>query len=177
MNLNYFLRVNRQFADFSAGEIATFERALAVERYHDGHCFIHEGEPGDAMYLIVEGQVLVTRGSTPAGEARIICMLGAGDMFGLIALIDQGPRCASCTAVGEVLAARLSASAFRELFEADASLAHRFQYLIARQLAADLRLYNSALLDAIEERETPPVAAEALEAASYEHRPVFAEAR
>jgi CRP-like cAMP-binding protein len=170
VNLNYFLRVNRQFAELEPGDLAALERELAVERYPDGHLFMREGEPGDAMYLILTGQVLVTRATQPGGQDCIIAMLGPGDMFGLIALIDDGPRCANCTAVGEVTAARLTARQFRTLFAADAPLAHHFQYLIARQLASDLRLHNAALADALAAPQDPSRAYAILGDASYEFR-------
>jgi CRP-like cAMP-binding protein len=170
MNLDYFLRVNRQFAEFSADDLAGLKRVLSVSRYPDGHAFMREGERGDSLYLVLNGQVLVTRAIEARGEERIICLLGPGDLFGLIALIDDGPRCATCKAVGEVSAACLPAEEFRALFAADAPLAYRFQYLIARQLANDLRLHNAALADAASAPDDPAHAFGILGDASYEFR-------
>jgi len=166
MDLGYFLRVHRDFATFPEAERATLARLLTADRYPRGHVFMREGERGDAVYLILDGQVLVTRGRQADGAPRIICALGPGELFGLIALIDRGPRSATCTAMSEVQAAALSAETFHALFAADAPLAHRFQALIARQLASDLRLYNAALTDLL----LAAPAAERDEAALSEHR-------
>jgi CRP-like cAMP-binding protein len=170
MNLDYFLRVNRQFAEFTADDLAGLKPVLRVSSYPDGHSFMREGERGDALYLILEGQVLVTRTLQARGEEQIICLMGPGDMFGVIALIDDGPRCATCKAVGEVSAARLEACEFRALFAADVPFAHRFQYLLARQLANDLRLHNAALADAASAPGNPAHAFDILGDASYEFR-------
>lgn len=166
MDLGYFLRVHRDFATFPDDERAALERMLTARQYPRGHVFMREGERGEAMYLILDGQVLVTRGRQADGAPRIICALGPGELFGLIALIDRGPRSATCSAMSEVQAAALPAETFAALFAADAPLAHRFQALIARQLASDLRLYNAALTDLL----LAAPAAERGEAALSEHR-------
>ncbi len=166
MDLGYFLRVHRDFAAFPAAEHAVLEGLLTPHDYPRGYVFMREGEHGEAMYLVLDGQVLVTRGRLADGAPRIICALGPGEMFGLIALIDRGPRSATCTAMSEVQAAALPADAFAALFAADAPLAHRFQTLIARQLASDLRLYNAALTDLL----LAAPAGQRGEAAFCEHR-------
>lgn len=170
MNLDSFLRVNRQFADFTPEDLDALKRRLVVAHYPDGHVFMREGERGSAAYLLLEGQVLVTRRLAPRTEEQLICMMGPGDLFGLIALIDDGARCATCKAVGDVSAARLAADEFRALFAADDPVAHRFQYLIARQLANDLRLHNAALADAAGAPHDPAHAYSILGDASYEFR-------
>jgi CRP-like cAMP-binding protein len=170
VNLDSFLHVNRQFTDFAPADLDALKQRLVVARYEDGHVFMREGERGNAVYLLLEGQVLVTRTLAPSAGEQLICMMGPGDLFGLIALIDDGPRCATCKAVGEVSAARLAADEFRRLFADDAPLAHRFQYLIARQLANDLRLHNAALADAAGAPSDPARAFSILGDASYEFR-------
>jgi CRP/FNR family transcriptional regulator, cyclic AMP receptor protein len=57
-----------------------------------GKMLIHQGDAGDDLMIIVSGQVGVERNG-----ARINQM-GPGDFFGEIALIERGPRTATCTA-------------------------------------------------------------------------------
>jgi len=120
-----------------------------VERYPDGHVFIKEGKRGDAVYLIIKGQVEVTRLNHQTRNIDHLRTLSDGEWFGLIALIDHGTRTATCTAQGEVMAASLPVTAFDLLYQSDAPIAHHFQYLIARQLAHDMRALNRALLDVL----------------------------
>jgi CRP/FNR family cyclic AMP-dependent transcriptional regulator len=61
-----------------------------------GDVLVAEGEPGDALYFIVAGQVAVKRGG------RLLAELGARDVFGEMALLDPGPRSATVEAKTDV---------------------------------------------------------------------------
>ncbi len=75
--------------------------ALAVERrFSDGQIIFQKGEPGSSMMLVLEGQVRITT-CTPDGREIIFNMIGPGDIFGEIALIDGKERSANATADGE----------------------------------------------------------------------------
>ena len=63
--------------------------------------------------------------------------LGAGELFGQMAILDDGPRSATCAAEGPVTAAALHAAIFRNLENLPMPLAFRFQMLVARQLVRD----------------------------------------
>jgi CRP/FNR family transcriptional regulator len=169
MNLDALLRAHRDFKDFSAEERGELLGLFTEHTHADGAVLICEGDAGDAMYLIVDGQLLVTRRDT-GGEPLRICVMGAGELVGLVALIDPGPRTATCTVVGGAKVARLSAADFERLFAADAPLAYRLQYLIARQLASDLRLYNDALADTLTAPNDPQRFYDIIGTASIEYR-------
>ena len=57
-----------------------------------GKVLIRQGETGDDLMIVVSGQVGVER------DGERINQLGPGDFFGEIALLEQGPRTATCTA-------------------------------------------------------------------------------
>lgn len=149
MTISEFLVANPLFDSFSRPEIEVLEKAMATASYPDGHVFIKEGQRGDACYLVLEGEVQITRASKNERSPEQVRLLGPGELFGLIALIDHGKRAATCKAVGEVTAASLPPAAFDLLFQSDAPIAHHFQFVIARQLARDLRAYNHALLNTL----------------------------
>ena len=149
MTISEFLLSNPLFDSFSRSDTEVLEQAMSTSRYPDGHVFIKEGQRGDACYLILNGKVSVTRASQMDRGIEQIRIMGPGELFGLIALIDHGKRAATCTAVGEVTAASLPPSAFDLLFQYNAPIAHHFQYVIARQLTHDLRAYNEALLNTL----------------------------
>jgi CRP/FNR family transcriptional regulator len=169
MNLDALLRAHRDFRDFSVKERDELLGLFTEHTHGDGAVLIREGEPADAMYLIVDGQLLVTRRAR-GGEPLRICVMGPGELVGLVALIDPGPRTATCTVVGGATVARLAAADFHRLFAADAPLAHRLQYLIARQLASDLRLYNDALADTLAAPDDPQRFYDIIGTASIEYR-------
>ncbi len=76
-------------------------RALAstarLRAYPAGTVIIREGDPGDSLHVVVEGQVRITVGS-PTGEEATVAVMGQGDFFGDFALLDGRPRSASVLA-------------------------------------------------------------------------------
>jgi CRP/FNR family cyclic AMP-dependent transcriptional regulator len=85
---------------------------LAVEReFGEGSALLTEGEPGESFFLLVHGQVHVTRGGTP-GRTR-----GPGDFMGEISLIDGRPRTATATATGPVRVLEIRRDGFLRLMD------------------------------------------------------------
>jgi CRP-like cAMP-binding protein len=60
----------------------------------------HEGDPGDRLYVIVDGKVKLGRASGD-GRENLLAILGPGEMFGELSLFDPGPRNATATAVAD----------------------------------------------------------------------------
>lgn len=85
---------------------------LAVEReFADGAALLTEGEPGESFFLLVDGQVRVTRGGAP------VRVLGPGDFMGEISLIDGRPRTATATAAGVVRTLEIQRAGFAALMD------------------------------------------------------------
>ncbi len=93
-----------------------------------GTVILREGDPADAFYLVVSGQVQVTR-RTEQGSDVAIATLGTGEYFGELGLLTGHPRNASVIATGDapVELLRTDAAGFAQLIEAgggrDGSLA------------------------------------------------------
>jgi CRP-like cAMP-binding protein len=86
---------------------------------------------------VLDGTVRVTLDRHGASEE--LNVLGPGEFFGLIALVDDAPRSANCIASGDVTVASLPESAFRLLFNTHAPVAFALQRALADQLARDFR--------------------------------------
>ncbi|MCH8161798.1 MAG: cyclic nucleotide-binding domain-containing protein, partial [Chloroflexi bacterium] len=90
-------------------------RALAsnghVHNYTNGSALFHEGDPGDSLYIVIEGGVRIVVAS-PKGEEATVALLGPGECVGDLALLDGKPRSASAEAavLYDAWAARASAS-------------------------------------------------------------------
>jgi CRP-like cAMP-binding protein len=73
-------------------------RALAsrgrMRRYRTGAVLFREGDPGDALHIVVEGAVRVSVLSAAGSEATV-AVLGPGEFVGDLALLDGRPRSAS----------------------------------------------------------------------------------
>ena len=96
------------------------ERALLAERVEEvrfeaGEVLFHYGDPGDSMFVLISGTVDLTV-KTKTGENIVLESPAAGDFFGEISLLDQGPRTASATAASEVEALLIDRDDLDELF-------------------------------------------------------------
>jgi putative ABC transport system ATP-binding protein len=136
------------FANLSQGDLAALGGALVVKSLAAGEALIEEGARGDAVYLILQGEVLVgrQRGATWDEVNR----LHPGDFVGLLALIDSEPRSATCRAAGPVVVGALPRSAFTVLVRAHAPVAHAFQRALACQLTRDFRNLEAQIREALE---------------------------
>ena len=104
----------------------------------------HEGEEGEAVYLVLEGKVKITR---PTGDGRenLLAVLGPGEVFGELSLFDPGPRTATATALTDLDLATLSHDELRPWLRTRPDAAE----LLLRVLARRLRRTNSALADLV----------------------------
>lgn len=79
-------------------------RALAskghVHDYRSGAVIFHEGDPGDALHIVIEGGVRIVVASRK-GEEATVALLGPGECVGDLALLDGKPRSASAIASGK----------------------------------------------------------------------------
>ncbi len=72
-------------------------RIATQENYAAGDVILREGEPGDAFYYVLSGEVAVDAASFDAQDRRL-ATLGAGHVFGEIASLTREPRTATITA-------------------------------------------------------------------------------
>lgn len=97
---------------------------------------MQEGEQGDAMFVVIAGEVRVHR-----GEAEL-ARLGAGRHVGEMALVDNRPRSASVTTTIDSTLIRLERTAFFELLRNDPVLAVKLLWNIIQTLSATVRTSN-----------------------------------
>ncbi|TMA22354.1 MAG: cyclic nucleotide-binding domain-containing protein, partial [Deltaproteobacteria bacterium] len=88
-----FLKSIDLFRALPSEELAQIAEIAEEQPLALGDQVFGEGEPGDALYLIVEGKVKVHK-----GEKELV-RLGIRDVFGEMAVLDSEPRSASVTAV------------------------------------------------------------------------------
>ncbi len=152
-SLMEFLQTIPQFADFSQSELMAIDKAFRVDTYADGEVLIKDGDRAERLFLILNGEVEVRRRRWDKAGYALVEKKHAGDIVGLTALINNEKQDATVVTVGTVQIASLPQSAFELLFDTHAPIAVHFQYLIARQLARDLRRYNDALRSAVQSGE------------------------
>jgi CRP-like cAMP-binding protein len=99
-----------------------------------GTVIFHQGDKGDAFYLIQSGAVQVVIESG-AGRSEAIAVLGAQDWFGEMALLSGEPRSATIIAVKETNLWRLSREAWDELIERHPTWLLQFCATLPKRLA------------------------------------------
>ncbi len=109
---------------------------LHFRSYQAGEVIFDEGEEGQALYILVSGQVNINRqGREDAPLAR----LEPGAFFGEMALLDDAPRAAQARAMSPVEVAVLFRGDFLNLMDDHARIASRISLQLARQLGDRLR--------------------------------------
>lgn len=104
-------------------------------RYGRGEILVHEGEPSDSLHLVAAGRLAV-RVSTPDGDNATLNILGPGDYFGELSLLDgaQQARTATIVALEPAETMALSASAFRDLRQRHPAADQLLLRLMARRI-------------------------------------------
>jgi CRP/FNR family transcriptional regulator len=103
-----------------------------------------EGDPGDALFVVVSGKVKICR-TAADGRENVIAVLGPGDLLGELSLFDAQPRGASATAVTDTELATLAEADFRAWLNDHPQGARH----LLRALAVRLRQTNEAMADLI----------------------------
>lgn len=145
MNLFDVLNRNRNFETLSNSELNQLASLMTLSKHDDGHIFIQEGEAGDTIFLLVEGSVVVTK--QIENRERLLETLHEGDFFGLLAMVDDEPRTATCLAQGEVVVASLNRDNYQQLVSSSAQTALAFQRALGQQIASDFRNINQQIHD------------------------------
>jgi CRP-like cAMP-binding protein len=109
-----------------------------------GEVLFHEGDAGDAVYVVVEGKVKLGR-TAPDGRENLLAILGPGQMFGELSLFDPGPRSATVTAVTDTVFLVLSHEGLQRWLLARPEVARG----LLAQLAGRLRRANDIVADLV----------------------------
>lgn len=121
--------------------------SLSRERHlAPGEVIFNEGTPGDEMYVVLSGTVLITKFIPGAGE-EALAFLGRGDYFGEMALIDRLPRSAGAQAHDDgatILA--IPANVTNRILDVDGPSSIRLLRLLCSMAAQRLRESNGKLL-------------------------------
>lgn len=117
------------FSHCTSRQRRAIARHAQIANLPEGVDLIKEGEPGDALFVILEGEAVVYQGGTEVSRST------TGGYFGEMAILDGAPRSATVVAVTDVKVAVIGIRMFRTMLREYSDLAE--QLLIA--LAGELR--------------------------------------
>lgn len=130
-----FLKSAPVFERVTGEDLAPLARVAEVEIYSPGQAIMKEGEIGDALFVVIRGEVTISH------SGRTLATLGPGDAIGEMAVLDNVPRSATAVAETEVEALRIGSEEFYEILHEQVEIAEGvIRMLCARLRAADARL-------------------------------------
>ncbi|MEN2997742.1 MAG: cyclic nucleotide-binding domain-containing protein [Brevinematia bacterium] len=116
----------------------------SVERYHDGQVIFCEHEYGEKAYVILKGNVRITKFVN--GNEVLLAVLKEGDIFGEMSILENRPRSATATAVGNVELLFVKRGNFEAMVHTRPEIATRIIELLSDRIWAIYRqLANIAL--------------------------------
>lgn len=131
------------FEGLDDAALAKLAAAVEERAYVKGDVLVREGSLGLAVFFVVAGRCEVRHEASGA----VLATLGAGEVFGEMALLDPGPRTATVAAVEDVVAYSLSNWHFKAVLDEQPSVAaHMLRTLAARfrKLQTELLRLNAA---------------------------------
>ncbi|HEX9895571.1 MAG TPA: Crp/Fnr family transcriptional regulator [Gemmatimonadales bacterium] len=122
------------FSGLSEADLEGFAPVLRERRFPKGSVIMMQGERGDALYLLAEGQVKVVLIGEDGREV-ILSVLGPGSFFGEMALLDDEPRSAHVVAMDDSLLLLLRREDFQSRLRSSPDVA----FGLLRELSQRLR--------------------------------------
>jgi CRP/FNR family cyclic AMP-dependent transcriptional regulator len=142
-----FFRKFPLFADLDDRELAAIAAVAKSRRYGKDDVVFYADESGDIFCLIREGQVKVTMIS-PEGKEIILKLLGPGDFFGEMALIDDEPRSATVVATEPLDIVTIWRNDFLQILAENFSITRKVLAELSRRLrSASSRIESLATMD------------------------------
>ena len=141
------LRRVKILSEMSDQQLGRFAQFMEVQQARQFHEVVKQGEQGDAMFLILEGELRVRQ--MIGGKETVLATLAAGEFFGDISLFDHGPRSADVVANNVSVLLKISVSSFQRLTQEAPELATPFLVAIAKTLTARIRADNKRFRDSI----------------------------
>lgn len=108
--------------------LAELAPLMQEEEAEEGTLIFEEGEPGDCMYIIFNGEIEIHKGKTS------LAILQAKEVFGELSLLDAETRSASATAKTDCFLFKIDQEPFYELIESRPEVAMGFIKILCKRL-------------------------------------------
>jgi CRP/FNR family cyclic AMP-dependent transcriptional regulator len=118
------------FKDTPENILADLAPLMQEEDFEKNTVLFHEGEIGDCMYIIRNGEIRIHKGHTT------LAVFGENEVFGELSLLDAEKRSASATCLTDSTLFRIDQEPFYELIEARPEVARGFIKILCQRLRA-----------------------------------------
>jgi CRP-like cAMP-binding protein len=141
------LRRIKMLADVDERLLASLLPYLEVVKVAPFGTVFSRGEHGDALYMVLEGEVRAR--VMIDGRESTLTTMGVGECFGELAITDQGPRSADVIANQPSVLVKVSADALRRMFVEAPALAAPFLMALTRVITHRVRVLTKRYEDSI----------------------------
>jgi CRP-like cAMP-binding protein len=135
------------FRDFTESEVTALLHLTDPLQIPADECIVRQDEVGDCMYVIIEGEARVVHHKE--GKRFDLAVLKAGDFFGELALVDEGPRSADVESLTPCTLLRIPQSVIRALAGVYPNAAFKFLISVGRVLVSRMRASNRRYIDSL----------------------------
>jgi len=132
------------FADLDEGELARVAEVCKEQKFQSAKTIFKEGEPGNRLYIIADGEVRISRQIPGSGE-EALAVLKKGTIFGEMAIFDQSERSTDAIANTDCTLITIARSEFELLLDFNRDVAYKVLWAVVRLLTTRLRQTNDNL--------------------------------
>ena len=138
MPVTELLRKVAIFQDLDDGELARVAEVCREQSFAAGEVIFREGEAGNRLYLIVDGEGRISRDVPGSGE-EALAVLKPGAVFGEMAVFDRSERSTDAIAQGGAKCITIARSDFELLLDFNRDVAYKVLWAVVRLLSRRLR--------------------------------------
>ena len=132
------------FEGLKPSALEQIAKVATEERHTIGGKIFEHGDAGDKLYLILEGKIRISREVPGLGE-EALAVLGPGQIFGEMALLDESTRSADAKVHERCRLLAIPRDGFEDLLFMDKDLAYEVLWSTVRMLVDRLRQTNDKL--------------------------------
>ena len=142
-----FLRRVPLFSGLTEAQIERLAAGSVRRNFPKGRVIVTEGEPSQSLYILLSGRAKVQRSDTE-GKEVILAVIGPGECFGEMSLIDESPRSASVITIETSDFMAINKESFKSMMMSSPEMCLRIMAGLVRRLReADRKIETLALLD------------------------------
>lgn len=132
------------FKDLDDEELQQIAEVCKPEDFVSGEYIFREGESGNRLYLVVEGEVRISRNVPGSGE-EALAVLKPGALFGEMAVFDRSERSTDAISHGGTKTLTIARPDFEMVLDFNRELAYKVLWACVRLLSVRLRSTNDSL--------------------------------
>jgi CRP-like cAMP-binding protein len=121
------------FAGRSEAELAVLAERLVLRRFGADQVIFHFGDPAGLLYIITSGKIKISHSSAD-GQDAVLAILGAGDFFGELALLDDSPRSATAETIEPTETLTLHRDDFLKYIDNNPAFSRHVLNILARRI-------------------------------------------